>query len=71
MISVIICDYKDICETFLKRNVSSYGGDPDNVTIFGGSAGSWSVEALLCSNLSTGLFHKAIGQSGCLKGFLI
>ena len=52
---------------WVQSNIASYGGDPDKVTIFGASAGSWSVEALLCSKLSTGLFHRAIGQSGCLK----
>jgi len=52
---------------WVKSNITSYGGDPDNVTIFGGSEGACSVEALLCTTLSTGLFHRAIGQSGCLK----
>ena len=53
---------------WVQSNIRSYGGDPDNVTIFGGSEGACSVEALLCTKLSTGLFHRAIGQSGCLKG---
>ena len=49
---------------WIKDNISSYGGDPDNVTIFGESAGSWSVTELMASPLANGLFHKAIGQSG-------
>jgi len=49
---------------WVRDNISAYGGDPDNVTIFGESAGSWSVTELMASPLANGLFHKAIGQSG-------
>ncbi len=49
---------------WVRDNISAYGGDPDNVTIFGESAGAWSVTELMASPLATGLFHKAIGQSG-------
>ncbi len=49
---------------WVRANVSCFGGDPDNVTIFGESAGSHAVGMLMASPLARGLFHKAIGQSG-------
>jgi para-nitrobenzyl esterase len=49
---------------WVKRNIASFGGDPNNVTIFGFSAGGVSVHSLLASPLARGLFHKAIAQSG-------
>lgn len=48
---------------WVQRNISGFGGDPGNVTIFGESAGGESVAHLLCSPLAKGLFHKAIMQS--------
>ena len=49
---------------WVKENIENFGGDPSNVTIFGESAGGFSVAALLVSPPSEGLFHKAIVQSG-------
>jgi len=49
---------------WVKRNIAAFGGDPDNVTIFGFSAGGVSVHSLLASPMARGLFHKAIAQSG-------
>jgi len=49
---------------WVRDNIEHFGGDPDNVTIFGESAGGWSVCNLLACPLAEGLFHKAILQSG-------
>lgn len=48
-------------------NITAFGGDPDNVTIFGESAGAESIGALLAMPLVKGLFRKAILQSGASK----
>ncbi|MFC1921609.1 carboxylesterase/lipase family protein [Chloroflexota bacterium] len=49
---------------WVQRNIASFGGDPENVTIFGESGGGLKVAALLASPLASGLFHRAIVESG-------
>ena len=49
---------------WVRRNIAAFGGDPDNVTIFGESAGGLSVHAHLASPRSHGLFQRAIAESG-------
>ncbi len=49
---------------WIRDNIEAFGGDPNNVTIFGESAGAQSVTEIMATPLSKGLFHKAILQSG-------
>ncbi|MGI6577478.1 MAG: carboxylesterase/lipase family protein [Eubacteriales bacterium] len=48
---------------WIQKNIAAFGGDPDNVTIFGQSAGGGSVQCLVTSPLTKGLFRRAICQS--------
>ena len=49
---------------WVRDNIAAYGGDPERVTIFGESAGAWSVTEMMSTPLAAGLFDRAILQSG-------
>ncbi len=49
---------------WVQAHIERFGGDPDNVTVFGESAGAHAIGILLASPLTRGLVHKAIGESG-------
>ncbi|XP_049874736.1 juvenile hormone esterase-like [Pectinophora gossypiella] len=49
---------------WVKQNIAKFNGDPDNVTIFGLSAGAASIEYLMLTPIAKGLFHKAIAEGG-------
>lgn len=51
---------------WIKTNIENFGGDPDNVTIFGQSGGGGKVSTLMATPSAAGLFHKAIVESGSL-----
>jgi len=52
---------------WVQDNIASFGGDPDNVTVFGQSGGGAKVLALMTSPYAKGLFHKGIVQSGATE----
>jgi para-nitrobenzyl esterase len=52
---------------WVKEQIAAFGGDPENVTVFGQSAGSVSICAMLSMPRARGLFHKAILQSGAMQ----
>ncbi|CAH2084443.1 unnamed protein product [Euphydryas editha] len=54
---------------WIKKNIKKFGGDPDNITLFGESAGAASVSFHLVSPMSKGLFNKAITQSGTITSW--
>jgi para-nitrobenzyl esterase len=49
---------------WVKENIAAFGGDPENITVFGESAGAANIATLIASPLATGLFQHAISQSG-------
>jgi len=53
---------------WVKKNISAFGGDPDNITIFGESGGAAKVISLAASPLSKGLFHRFIAESASPDG---
>ncbi|WP_305952640.1 carboxylesterase/lipase family protein [Emticicia oligotrophica] len=61
-----VLDMKAALE-WVKANISNFGGDPNNVTIFGQSGGGAKVNTLMAMPSAKGLFHKAINQSGAFR----
>ena len=56
---------------WVKTNISNFGGDPNNVTIFGQSGGGAKVNTLMAMPSAKGLFHKAINQSGAFRSAIL
>jgi para-nitrobenzyl esterase len=56
---------------WIRRNVRAFGGDPDNVTLMGQSAGSMAIAMLQSSPMAKGLFHRVVGMSGSPFGDLL
>ena len=56
---------------WVKANIENFGGDPNNVTIFGQSGGGAKVNTLMAMPKANGLFHKAINQSGATRSGIL
>ena len=56
---------------WVRDNISNFGGDPENVTIFGQSGGGAKVNTLMAMPSAKGLFHKAINQSGAFRSDIL
>lgn len=65
-----ILDIKAALE-WVKNNISNFGGNPNNVTIFGQSGGGAKVNTLMAMPSAKGLFHKAINQSGSFRSAMM
>ncbi len=56
---------------WVKANIENFGGDPNNVTIFGQSGGGAKVNTMMSMPSAKGLFHKAVNQSGAFRGSVL
>jgi para-nitrobenzyl esterase len=68
--NISILDIKAALE-WVKANIANFGGDPDNVTIFGQSGGGAKVNTLMAMPAAKGLFQKAINESGAFRADML